>query len=136
MLLPHVEIVRLEDAFPVGTFGSMLISSVYFCMTLEPPEFGNKKNVACIPPGQYECEKVVSQKFGTTYEICNIPGRDLVRFHSGFKVMDTRGCVILGRWIDRKNDAIMDSKATFTKFLNTVENPHDKFRLTIKEAWA
>lgn len=136
MVLPHIEIIRLEDAFPDGTFGALLISTRYFCMTLEPPEYDNRKNFACIPAGQYECERVISPRWGTTYEICNIPDRDLVRFHPGNKAEDTVACILLGQWLDRENRAIRNSVSTFTRFLDAVQNPRDKFRLTIKCAWA
>ena len=135
IILPHIEIIRIEDAFPEGMFGNLLIATRYFCATLEPPEFDNKKNFACIPTGQYECVRIMSQRFGTTYEILHIPNRDMVRFHSGFKVQDTKGCVCLGQYIDRDTASIRNSKATMTKFKNTLVS-YPRLRLTIKEAWA
>jgi len=134
IIIPHIEIIRIEDAFPVGCFGNLLISTRYFCVTLEPPVFENKRNFACIPAGQYECERVLSMKFGTTYEILNVPNRSLIRFHSGNKVQDTEGCVCLGEYIDRDSDAIRRSMDTMTRFKNIMA-PYPKFRLTIKEAW-
>jgi len=137
MILPTLTIVRLEDSFKYGVFGVLLIGKEFFCITLEPPEYENKRNFACIPPGQYECERVVSPKFGTTYEICYIPGRDAILFHAGNVVKDTSGCVILAERLGKLkgNRAILNSGKTFTDFLNVMQ-PHPKFDLTIKENWA
>ena len=137
MLYPLVEIVRLEDNYPEGTFGALLISGVLFCFTLEPPDLGNARNISCIPPGQYECNRYVSLNQGTTYEICNVPNRSNVLFHAGNVVKDTEGCVLLGETQGklRGNRAILNSGKTFTNFLNIMQ-PYDKFKLTIKEAWA
>lgn len=138
MILPHIEIIRLEDNFPQGTLGALLIATRVFCWTLEPPIYDNKKNFACIPAGQYECKKKISQKFNrTVYEICNVPDRDLVEFHPGNTVQDTIGCVLLGETIGKLsgNRAVLNSGYTFTNFMNTLVY-YDNLKLTIKEAWA
>lgn len=137
MILPCLDIIRLEDNFHRGTFGALLIAREVFCWTLEPPEFGNMKSFACIPAGQYECQRVVSPKFGTTYEICNVPYREHVLFHAGNVVQDTTACVLLAETQGklRGNRAILNSGKTFTTFLNTMQ-PYEKFQLTIKEGWA
>jgi len=136
MILPNLKIVRVEDSFKYGVFGVLLIGGETFCMTLEPPEFENKKNFACIPTGQYECIRIMS-RFGTTYEILNIPDRNEVLFHPGNRVEDTEGCVLLGEKLGKlKGDrAILNSGKTFTTFLNTMQS-YPEFKLTIKEEWA
>ena len=137
MILPVVTIVRLEDSFQYGVFGTLLIGKEFFCITLEPPEYENKRNISCIPAGQYECERIMSPKFGTTYEICNIPDRDSVLFHAGNVVKDTIGCVLLAEHLGKLkgNRAILNSGRTFTEFLNVMQ-PYPKFNLTIREMWA
>lgn len=136
ILLPHIEIIRLEDAFPDGMFGALLIATRYFCATLEPPEYDNKRNFSCIPAGQYECERIISERFNmTVYEICNVPDRNNVEFHPLNWAKESKACIGLGEYIDRDNSRIYNSRKTFTKFLNLMQ-PYEKFRLTIKEAWA
>jgi len=138
MILPYIQIVRLEDNFPQGTFGVLLIGTETFCWTLEPPVFDNKKNFACIPAGQYECKKKLSLKFNrTVYEICNVPDRDFVEFHPGNTVQDTMACVLLGERLGnlKGNRAVLNSGYTFTSFMNALVY-YDNFKLTIKEAWA
>lgn len=138
MILPHVEIIRLEDNFPQGTFGALLVATEVFCWTLEPPTYDNKKNFACIPAGQYECKKRISPKFSrTVYEICNVPDRSDVEFHPGNIVLDTMGCVLLGDTLGKLkgNRAVLNSGYTFTSFMNALVY-YDEFKLTIKEAWS
>jgi len=136
MIKPHLEIIRVEDSYQYGVFGILLISTEIFCVTLEPPEFENMKNFACIPAGQYECVRILS-RFGTTYEIINIPNRTKVLFHPGNRVEDTEGCVCLAEKFGKlKGDrAILNSGKTFLDFMNTMQS-YPEFRLTIKEAWA
>jgi len=135
LIPPHIQIIRIEDAFPEGMFGNLLISSRYFCVTLEPPEFDNKKNFACILAGQYECKRVLSPTAGPTFEICNIPNRDHVLFHRLNVARQTKACVGLGEYIVRDEAAIRNSKNAFDKFMEVMK-PYETFRLTIKEAWA
>lgn len=137
MIKPVITIIRVEDSYQYGVFGILLIGGEVFCMTLEPPEFENKKNFACIPPGQYECVRILSPKFGTTYEILNIPDRNDVLFHPGNRVEDTIGCICLAEKLGklRGDRAILNSGKTYTNFLNTMQS-YPEFKLTIKESWS
>ena len=136
VFVPQLRIVRLEDNFQFGMFGVLLINSEIYCVTLEPHEYSNHKNVSCIPIGQYECHKTVSFKYGTTYEICNIPDRTNVLFHAGNERDDTEGCILLAEKFGklRGNRAILNSGATFTKFLDNV-GYYKTLHLTITEHW-
>lgn len=136
MIKPHLEIIRVEDSYQCGVFGMLLIGTEAFSLTLEPREWENVKNISCIPPGQYECVRIISPKFGTTYEICNIPNRSHVLFHPGNRVEDTEGCVLLAEKLGKlKGDrAILNSGKTFANFMNTMQS-YPEFRLTIKEIW-
>lgn len=136
MISPHLEVIRVEDSYQYGVFGMLLIGTKSFCMTLEPPEFENKKNFACIPAGQYECMRIVSPKFGSTYEICDVPNRSDVLFHPGNRVADTIACVCLAEKLGKlKGDrAILNSGKTFISFMNKMRS-YPEFKLTIKEAW-
>lgn len=136
MIKPHLEIIRVEDSFQYGVFGMLLIGTETFSLTLEPHEWENVKNISCIPPGQYECVRIISPKFGTTYEICHVPNRSHVLFHSGNCVEDTEGCVLLAEKLGKlKGDrAILNSGKTFKDFMNKMQS-YPEFRLTIKEAY-
>lgn len=113
-----LKIVRIEEA-PDGTFGAMTINGHVFCVTLEPPDFDNQRNISNIPPGKYICKRVESPKYGTTFEITGIPNRSHVLFHAGNVVWHTRGCVLLARkWgVLRGDRAILNSGDTFREFM-------------------
>ena len=113
-----LKIIRLEEAND-GTFGALLIDDHVFCVTLEPPDFNNQQNISNIPPGNYICKRVMSRKYGDTFEIINVPGRTHVLFHSGNIVEDTKGCVLLARkWGVLGHDrAILNSGNTFRNFM-------------------
>ena len=136
MMLPTIHIIRIEDNFTYGTFGVLTINTQAFCVTLEPKEFDNAPNVSCIPAGCYEMIKVLSPQFGTTYEICNVPNRDLIRFHRGNWEKDTDGCVLLGRsWGSFKgNRMLLSSGVAFNQFMDLMHT-FKQARLIIKEAW-
>lgn len=137
MIDPLITIVRLEDNFRFGVFGILLIQTEIFCWTLEPPEYGNIKKVSCIPAGCYECCRIVSPRFTTTYQVQGVPGRSEILFHRGNVVDHTEGCIILGEKLGnlRGDRAVLNSGNTFTKFLNRLK-PYKQFNLIIKESWA
>ena len=83
-----------------GTFGVFLDEGIPFCVTLERPWKNNQRNISCIPGGQYTCERVQSEKFGNTFEVKNVPGRSLIRFHSGNIDDDSHGCILLGEMFE------------------------------------
>ena len=113
-----LKIVRLEEAED-GTFGALLINAHVFCVTLEPPDKDNQKNISNIPPGKYTCKRINSPKYGDTFEITGILNRSHILFHSGNVVSHTKGCVLIARkWGVLKGDrAGLNSGNTFREFL-------------------
>jgi hypothetical protein len=134
---PLITILRVEDNFQHGTFGVLLLGAWTFCVTLEPPERANQRNVSCIPPGNYTCERIMSPRFGTTYEVYGIPNRSGILFHGGNIVEHTEGCIILAEKFGKLEGdrAVLNSGKTLTKFLNTMQG-YETFQLLIKETWA
>lgn len=136
LLIPVVEILRLEENFTYGTFGSMRINKEVFCVTLERPDILNKPFVSSIPAQQYLCERTISPKFGETFEITNVPDRDHVLLHAANLMVELEGCIALAQYVDKlKGDrAILNSGNTFKKFMAIMEG-YNKFHLTIKEIY-
>lgn len=93
--MKRVEVIRLEKGQD-GTFGVLRLDGQVLCVTLEPPDKGNKRDVSCIPAGEYICKRVESPSFGTTFEVTGVPNRSHILFHQGNVVNDTHGCVLLG----------------------------------------
>ena len=128
MIRPIVELIRLEES-EHGTFGVLRICKQIFCYTLEPMDKENKRYVSSIPAQQYVCKRTSSVRFGNTFEVANVPGRDSILFHPGNRQTDTNGCILLGQYIDKLYmdpiaRAVMNSGNTFKKFMEIIENFH------------
>ena len=131
-----LELIRLEENDQFGTFGILKINKQVFCVTLEPSDKLNAPSVSSIPAQQYHCERIISPKYGETYEVMKVPGRTNVLFHSGNVMGDTQGCILLAQHFGKLNynRAILNSGITFKKFINTL-NGKDRVHLTIKEVY-
>lgn len=83
-------------ATPDGVFGVYNVNG-YMLFTCEDDWNGNAPNISCIEAGTYKLRKVNSPKFGPTYEIVGVPGRDhIIASHAGNTEEDTEGCVLPG----------------------------------------
>jgi hypothetical protein len=131
-----VELIRLEEDFLHGTFGVLKIDKEVFCVTLEPPDKENVQNVSSIPAQQYECHRYDSPKYGETFKVMHVPGRDHVLFHGGNIVSHTKGCILLAQYFGKLkgNRAVLNSGATFKNFMRVMEN-QNQFHLTVKEVF-
>lgn len=121
--LIKVKTLRVSES-DEGTFGTMTIDGHAFCCTLEPPDRDNKKNVSSIPAGKYVCRRVMSPKYGDTFEITDVPNRTHVLFHPGNVVKHTRGCVILGQHYGKLygDRAVLNSGKTFKSFMYALKD--------------
>jgi len=101
------------------TLGVLCHETLPFCITLERPWLNNQPNISCIPKSIYTCKRVVSPKFGNTFEITGVPGRYGILFHKGNISEDTQGCVILGEYFDTENNinSVKSSGEAFEEFL-------------------
>lgn len=133
---PIVEIIRLEEDNLWGTFGALKINKAVFCVDLEPPDRENVQFISSIPAQQYDCHRFNSPKFGETFKIMNVPGRDKVLFHPGNYVSQTEGCILLAQYFGKLkgNRAVLNSGNTFREFMRIMLG-YDVFHLTIKEMY-
>ena len=131
-----LELIRLEEDANFGTFGILKIDKRVFCFTLEPADVLNETDRSSIPAQQYICQKVVSPRFGKTFEVTDVPGRNHILFHPGNTVNETEGCIILGERVGmlRENRAVLNSGHTFDKFMALLNND-EQAHLTIREVY-
>jgi len=131
---PSIEIIRLEERYRYGTFGVLRLNKELFCVTLEPPDRLNSKGISSIPAQQYYCYPYMSGKFGPTWRIADIPGREGILFHPGNTIHNTSGCILLGEhWGKfRGNRAVLNSGKTHREFVKILE-PYGIATLTITE---
>lgn len=130
---PMVTILRLNEDTQYGTFGAVLVQEKPLCVCLEPANYLNIPFGSSIPAGQYFCKEYHSSKYGNTFEVKGVPGRDHVLFHAGNVVGHTSGCIILGQhWGKLYGDrAVLNSGKTFKAFM-VVMGPYERFHLTIR----
>lgn len=129
----YAELIRLEKG-SAGLFGVLCLAGAVFCLTLEQQDRENRENVSCIPVGRYVCQRVLSPRFGETFEIMDVPNRSHILFHKGNVVEDTRGCVLLGQRSGslRGQRAILDSDQAVKEFLSRCAG-RDTFSLVVRE---
>ena len=135
VMIPVVEIDRLEEHNSFGTFGALKINKSVFCATLEPADLLNKPNVSSIPAQQYICTRFLSPKFGyETFKVLDVPGRTDILFHPGVEMKHTHGCILLGQYWDKfkGNRALANSGDTFKRFMAVMKDVKS-FHLTIHE---
>lgn len=108
---------------------------IAICLTLENPWIDNKVRVSCIPTGLYNCEKVVSPKFGNVYEVSPVEGRSHILIHSGNIERHTKGCILLGSSFGylRGEPAVLSSRLTLNNFHKIMNN--ESFYLSIKDTF-
>lgn len=131
-----LELIRLEENYEYGTFGVLKLNKSVFCVTLEPRDELNAPFISSIPAQQYLCKRIMSPKFGNTWEVTNVPEREDVILHPGNLVIHTEGCIVLAEHYGklRGNRAVLNSGKTFEKFmLSTVA--WNILHLTIKEVY-
>lgn len=117
----------------VGTLHIQTTNLVWRCKTLELPWLDNKTGVSCIPAGKYVCRRLVSSKFGETFQVCDVPGRVGILFHAGNSApRDTRGCILLGigSEISGNNAYLLSSRAAMKTFMQMLEG-FETFEITI-----
>lgn len=126
---------RLTKDFDIPTFGVLFHEGqIPFALTLERPWRNNARGISCIFPGTYACKRIQSLKFGNTFQVMNVSGRDEIELHKGNIEDNTHGCIIIGEQFGSLNDepAVLASKEGFDELMRITQNI-DEFTLEIKD---
>lgn len=96
-----------------GTFGVLIYEGIPFAVTCEREWLDNKTGVSCIPNGVYVCKRVMSPKFGDTFEITGVQDRSHVLFHWGNTQGDSKGCILVAEKFGtlKGHTAVLESRA-------------------------
>ncbi len=76
-----MEIVLYRNYYKEGTNGTLFIGEKFFCFSIELPWKENKRNISCIPEGQYEVQTRFSKKFQHHLILKDVKGRSYILFH-------------------------------------------------------
>lgn len=86
-------------------------------VTLERGWHGNRPFESCIPEGRYACSRVISPRFGPTWRVDRVPGREDILFHAGNYPKDTDGCILLGQMLSEQEYSILQSRKAVEEFM-------------------
>ncbi|MCD6379149.1 hypothetical protein J7M07_01725 [bacterium] len=127
-------VIKRMASTVAGMFGVLLYQGVPFALTLEREWKNNQKNISCIPPGGYKCQRIKSHKFGDTFEVMDVLGRSHILFHKGNLQDDSHGCILIGEQYGNLygKPGVLASRKGFSEFMNKLKNV-DSFQLTIME---
>jgi hypothetical protein len=128
-------ILKRQSTFEDGTFGVLLDGVRPFAVTLERQWLDNKKNESCIPEGEYVCRRVISPRFGETFEVTDVPNRTYILFHKGNIEEHSRGCILIGEQFESLNGktAVLRSGKGYNEFMDRLKG-EDAFLVNI--LWA
>ena len=79
-----------------GTFGTLVIDNLPFCVTMELPWKDNQPQISCIPVGTYRWKKHKSPSKGEVIWIQNVPNRSWIYIHVANWPSEVRGCIGVG----------------------------------------
>ena len=109
---------------------------MYRCKSIELPYNGNRKNVSCIPEGEYWVIRHKRDDGTEVFLLLDVPGREAIEIHIGNYVaggkIDTRGCILPGNYFSDLNEDgyvdITDSKSAMNTLLLLLP---EKFKIHI-----
>lgn len=95
------------------TLGELVLfdgdKKIFSCKTLELPWKDNKRQVSCIPKGEYEVVFRDKGKFRRHYHVKNVPGRTWILIHTGNYHSQILGCILVGNaFSDINADGYLD----------------------------
>ena len=129
-----VNIIRVHSS-KAGTFGVLLLEGMPIAVTGEQDWEDNKKNVSCIPVGQYLCKRVNTPKHGDTFEVTGVPGRSAILFHKGNLPLEhSQGCILVAEQFEPLDDkpAVLASAKGYGEFMKKMKR-ENTFVLNIIE---
>tara|TARA_R110002073_G_scaffold197332_2_gene356474 strand:- start:5426 stop:5827 length:402 start_codon:yes stop_codon:yes gene_type:complete len=108
------------------------LDEVFSCKSLELPWANNKRNLSCIPKGEYQANVRFSEQHGEHFIINNVEDRDYILIHAANYHFQLRGCIAVGRdYADINKDGELDvisSRDTLDDLLSLLP---DSFNITI-----
>ena len=124
---------ELEQKQTLGDFEASENGTVVFsCKTLELPWLNNQRLISCIPTGTYSVVKRISEKYGTHFQLLNVPDRSMILIHSGNYFSQTQGCILIGSgYQDINQDNVRDIIESKNTLLKLYAIMPDKFDLKV-----
>jgi len=130
-----MELTLYRAYFKEGTNGTLFCSNTFLCHTIELPWKNNKRNISCIPEGQYQIEPRFSKRFQHHLILKTVKGRSYILFHPANNALkDLEGCIAPVTYLSGIGKGTY-SKDAMQKLLSLVYQAKDRketILLTIK----
>ena len=96
-----INLLLIRDTFSENsTLGELFLNGERMCDTLENPWKNNKKNVSCIPRGEYKVRLRLARESATRdylhLLVEDVENRSYILVHRGNTPKDTSGCILVG----------------------------------------
>lgn len=118
---------------PECEISKVYVRGQFFCYAIEDARRETKiPGETCIPPGLYDLGIRFSPHFSPKLGhdmiwVKDVPGYEFILIHTGNTVLDTKGCLILGKTVGTMKcsdgivrDAVLTSKPTYMEFYASV----------------
>ena len=110
---------------PIGTFGRLKYQGKEW-FTVEKPWDNNKRNISCIPEGNYTANRYLSPtpSRGEVWQLNNVPNRTFIQIHRGNTEKDVVGCIAVGKHLGaiRNQWAILNSRKAFEEIMEATKD--------------
>lgn len=119
-------VVRLTRSYSeIATYGVMVYEGLPLCVTLELPWRSNRRNVSCIPSGDYKCTYYSSDRFPNAFLLHGVPDRSSILIHPGNTLNDTKGCILPGVSFHLNSIGVDSSVASLIHMIMNVPSTFD-----------
>ena len=120
-----INLLLIRDTFSKeSTIGELFLNGERMCDTLENPWVNNKKNVSCIPRGEYKVRLRFPRESSTRdylhLIVEDVENRTYILFHRGNTAKDTSGCVLVG--LGSQQDFVSNSTLAMDLLIKEVIN--------------
>lgn len=129
-----IYLLRVTRDNPNGTFGIFKYQEIPFAVSYELPWLLNKRNVSCIPEGDYLCTQHIRPDGKVVYDVNDVPDRTLIEIHIGNNKRDVKGCICPGEKYEPIGHELSVQESTHAmKELIGIIKPDSAFILKIRE---
>ena len=123
--LSNINLLLIRDTFSEkSVLGELFLNGERMCDTLENPWLNNKKNVSCIPRGEYKVRIRLPRESGTRDYIHllveDVENRSYILFHIGNTPKDTSGCILVG--LGSQQNAVNNSRLAMDLLMKEIIN--------------
>ena len=123
--LNSINLLLIRDTFTENsTIGELFLNGERMCDTLENPWINNKKNVSCIPRGEYKVRLRLARESATRdylhLLVEDVENRSYILFHKGNSAKDTSGCILVG--LGSQQDFVSNSTLAMDLLIKEILN--------------